>query len=456
MAQRLVLLYVTVKYCAVKQSDSQMTISSTSNFMTEPVLEFSPTVKPENRNVKESDVLARLLMRIERPYYKSNIHNTRAIESFIKQINAGIPNPDSRLSFRHIVNKYGYECERHEVLTKDGYLLTMFRIPGDGPPVFLMHGLLGSADDFILAGPDSALAYLLSREKYDVWLGNARGNKYCRRHNFLNTSEALFWNFSWHEIGIYDLPAMIDYVLGTTNRTTLIFIGYSQGSTSFFVMASEKPEYNRKISLMIALSPATFMTRVRTPIIRLLALGTSLLYEMSGNVGLYEFQPSRKLEKMLRLLICGKGKVSQIICSNFIFLIAGVNPLQLNVSNLPVIFSHFPSGASMKQLTHYAQGLLYEDFKKFDHGSMENLERYGEIVPPSYTLENVVTPISLFCSESDWLSDAKDVEILSYKLKNMVDIYRVPNDGFTHADFIIANDVKTLVYARLLKVLTRF
>lgn len=62
-----------------------------------------------------------------------------------------------------------------------------------------------------------------------VWIGNARGNTYSRRHITLDPKDPKFWDFSWHEIGVYDIPATIDYVLANTNQTKLSYVGHSQG-----------------------------------------------------------------------------------------------------------------------------------------------------------------------------------------------------------------------------------
>ena len=67
-------------------------------------------------------------------------------------------------------------------------------------------------------------------------------------------------------MGIYDLPAMTDYVLNKTGKEDLYYIGYSMGATMFFVFTSLKPEYNEKIRLMIALAPSAFMANSATPI----------------------------------------------------------------------------------------------------------------------------------------------------------------------------------------------
>lgn len=41
----------------------------------------------------------------------------------------------------------------------------------------------------------------------------------------------------------------------------LIYVGHSMGTTSCLVLLSEKPEYNEKIKLFIALAPVAFMTQ---------------------------------------------------------------------------------------------------------------------------------------------------------------------------------------------------
>lgn len=96
--------------------------------------------------------------------------------------------------FKDIVIARNLAVEEHTVLTDDGYILTLFRIPGKlgdfktrpGPPVLLLHGIVDSADGWIVHDENSP-AFVLSRAGYDVWLGNSRGNKYSKRHISMNT-----------------------------------------------------------------------------------------------------------------------------------------------------------------------------------------------------------------------------------------------------------------------------
>lgn len=88
-----------------------------------------------------------------------------------------------------------------------------------------------------------------------MWIGNARGNKFSRKHSTLTTNDDEYWEFSWNEIGTFDLPAYIDYILEKTGQKALYFVGHSQGTTAFFVMLSVLPEYNAKIRSFHGITP---------------------------------------------------------------------------------------------------------------------------------------------------------------------------------------------------------
>lgn len=110
-------------------------------------------------------------------------------------------------------------------------------------------------------------------EGYDVWLGNSRGSSYSLKHSNHKSFGTLnhrkdFWSFSLDEIGYYDIPASIDYVLNATGESKLHYIGHSQGCTVFFMMASERPEYQNKIQTMHAMAPAVFLSNVESLLTR--------------------------------------------------------------------------------------------------------------------------------------------------------------------------------------------
>jgi lysosomal acid lipase/cholesteryl ester hydrolase len=80
-----------------------------------------------------------------------------------------------------------------------------------------------------------------------------------------------FWNFSWHEIGQFDLPTMIDFVLEKTKKSKLFYVGFSQGTTVLFVLMSLRPEYNQKIFQAHFLAPSAFIRQNSNLMFRLIA-----------------------------------------------------------------------------------------------------------------------------------------------------------------------------------------
>ena len=97
----------------------------------------------------------------------------------------------------------------------------------------MWHGLFQDAGAWIfnLNKGVEAPALQAAKKGFDVWLGNSRGSMYSHDHLFydLNDKEQSkkYWDFSWAEIGKYDIPAAIDHILETTHHDKLNYVGYS-------------------------------------------------------------------------------------------------------------------------------------------------------------------------------------------------------------------------------------
>lgn len=171
-----------------------------------------------------------------------------------------------------LITHAGYKAEAYVVTTDDGYFLKIHRLlpklRTNKKPVFLMHGIVATAADFLITGPKVALAYLLADNGYDVWLGNARGSKHSMLHRNFTADSKNFYNFSWHEIGYYDLPAMIDFMLQKTRSPNAFYVAHSQGTTSLLVLLSTRPEYNNKIIQAHLMAPASFCSHSPHPLVR--------------------------------------------------------------------------------------------------------------------------------------------------------------------------------------------
>ncbi|XP_069686779.1 lipase 3-like [Periplaneta americana] len=389
-----------------------------------------------------------------------------------------------------LITRHGYPVESHTLVTEDGYHLTLHRIPYSArfqhssfssnevgmeakspeavgseprgyrfvtsgkPAVFLQHGVLASSLDWVLTGPHKALGYKLSDAGYDVWMGNLRGTIYSARHNYFNVSHPEFWNYSWHEIGMYDLPAMIDYVLQVTGHPNLHFVGHSMGATIAVVMLSERPQYNEKLKITILLAPVVKLEH-NTSIFRHSAPLWKTLQRLTSYSGLHEFPPNppliqRRLEPVCEELYVGRG-----LCANVLHMVAGYSK-ELNHTLLPILFGHYPTQTSTRTLSHFLQGMNTGKFSKYDYGLQDNMVIYNHTEPSEYVVERITSPVAIFCGDSDPFTAPKDVSWLADQFPNLIGNFLVPSESFSHLSFLWATDVDRVLYHPMITLLERY
>jgi len=144
--------------------------------------------------------------------------------------------------------------------------------------VFMQHGITDSADCFIMNYADVAPAFQYVRAGYDVWLGNNRGTKYSLGHKTLSTKDHAYWQFSWTELGEYDLPAMIDYTTQYTGVEKVTYMAHSQGTTQMFYGITANQDYwKSKVNLFVALAPITRLDHTTNGLLSFFAGAVSLV-----------------------------------------------------------------------------------------------------------------------------------------------------------------------------------
>lgn len=245
---------------------------------------------------------------------------------------------------------------------------------------------------------------MLADAGYDVWMGNARGNSYSKAHMTLSIESSKYWNFSWHEMGYYDLPAVIHHISNITNKPgEILYAGHSMGTTMFFVFAATRPEIAKNVKLMVALAPVAYMTHVRSPI-RYLAPFSKDYEWIAKRLGLNQFLPKSKMLDFLSY-DCKLLNIEKTICENVIFAICGFDKAEFNQDILPVVLAHDPSGSSTKTILHYAQEIRNNgNFQYYDYGPEGNQIEYGTLTPPLYNLKSIKVKTFLFYAMNDWMA----------------------------------------------------
>ncbi|NXA04311.1 LIPM Lipase, partial [Sapayoa aenigma] len=332
---------------------------------------------------------------------------------------------------------HGYPSEEYRVVTDDGYFLSLNRIPyGRGDhrhsasrsPVLIVHGFNLDGGDWVDNLPDSSLAFILADAGYDIWIGNNRGNSWSRQHMYLSIDQEEFWDFSFHEMAMYDLPAMVDFILRINGRQKLFYVGHGQGNSLGFIAFSSMPHLARKIKLFFALAPLYTFHDARGPVLNSLFLPDMMLKAVFGTK---ELRLVGRRERAFLAERCS-GILAAEFCENEIFLVGGFNRKNLNVSRLDVYLAHFPDYTSVKTLLHWGQTAKTGDFKQFDYGS-KNYEKYNKSSPPFYRIEDMTVPVVLWSGGKDWVNPPPETQRLIHRLTSVIRHEHFPNwNHFDH------------------------
>lgn len=360
-------------------------------------------------------------------------------------------------SVKYVAENAGFPLEVHKATTEDGYVLTMHRIndnnrPSQKPPILLQHGLWSSSDDWVAPGPEKSLGFLLARNGFDVWLGNTRGNYYSRQHVKLSpeTDSKDFWDFSWHEMGLYDLPAMVDYILEETGRKQLYYIGHSQGTTAFFVMAAKKPDYNTKVKAMFAFAPVAYLRHMRNRFLKSLAVYSDPLLKILKSTGNYKILPQEGMVSLFNTLWTRNQETAERVTNTTLKALSFYAAEEVKMNIKEIIVSRMNTGTPYKLLAHYAQCTqMDKGFRHFDYGPERNLEIYGQTEAPLYELGNISVPIIAFYSEYDWLTHSKDLELFVNSCNRNIILEKVNVPYFNHLDFIWSDCTKFDIFLKL-------
>lgn len=410
--------------------------------------------------VKPLSRLEKIRQRIKKAFYEfinQSFSSTRECNLVDRNLIDYVNNKVPEMPMFELIANHNFKTETHTVVTKDGYMLTLHRIlktTEDLPRiekniVLLHHGLWGSAMDWITLGPQKSLPYLLVDAGYDVWLANARGNKYSNGHVSKSSDSSEYWNFSWHEIGLFDISSVIEYLIETSEgKSEIIVIAYSMGATALLVLLSSSPQYNSVIKSAILIAPLVFMNHAKGPIRYLAEMydedDLSFLSRKSRN----EIIPNGTFSDIVKDKYC---RGDRVLCSNILFLFCNGGKDIANINVTTNILPHVPAGGSKKTLFHYLQLLRSGRFQMFDYG-FANTVIYGSELPTAYPLNHISVPLAVISSLDDWLSNVKDIANLLPRLF-VVNHTVIIRSDFSHLDFLWAQDAPHLIYFPILNYL---
>ncbi|XP_036591700.1 gastric triacylglycerol lipase-like [Trichosurus vulpecula] len=368
-------------------------------------------------------------------------------------------NLEAKMNVSEMITYWGYPSEDYEVMTEDGYILGVYRIPygknhtnnsAQRPVVFLQHGLLTSASSWISNLPSNSLAFLLADAGCDVWLGNSRGNTWSRRHSFLSVDSDLFWAFSFDEMATYDLPATIDFIGRKTGQKEMYYVGHSQGTTIAFIAFSTLPRLAQRIKIFFALAPVITIRYTKSPLIKVAHALRALLKVIYGK---REFMRNTLFNKFIGTKLCSMKHLDSV-CLSFLLLLCGCDFKNLNTSRLDIYLSQNPAGTSVQNIIHWIQDYDSGDFRAFDWGNPDlNRMHFNQSTPPLYTVADMQVPTATWNGGQDLVANPEDIKNLLPQITNL--IYHKTIPYYNHLDFIWGINAPWTIYYGIIDMIRK-
>uniref|UniRef100_A0A7N1A1T3 AB hydrolase-1 domain-containing protein n=1 Tax=Kalanchoe fedtschenkoi TaxID=63787 RepID=A0A7N1A1T3_KALFE len=310
-----------------------------------------------------------------------------------------------------------------------------------GPPVLLQHGLFTGGDSWFLNSEEQSLGFLLADSGFDVWVGNVRGTRYSQRHVSLSVSDKEFWNWSWEELALNDLAAMIDYVHAETGSKVFV-VGHSQGTIMSLAVFTQL-EIVQMVAAAALLCPISYLEHVTAPLVlRMVAMH---LDQMVMAMGIHQLNFRSEIAVELMDFVCD----GHLECSNLLGGLTGKNCC-FNDSRVDFYLEYEPHPSSSKNMNHLFQMIRKGTFAKYDYGRFKNLKLYGQSNPPAFDLNRIPDSLPLWTGYggSDGLADLQDVKRTLRELP--MEPERLFIQDYGHLDFVLSTRAKEEVFDKMI------
>ncbi|XP_057519963.1 uncharacterized protein LOC130800451 [Amaranthus tricolor] len=313
-------------------------------------------------------------------------------------------NTDAR-TCQDVITELGYPYEAIHVVTEDGYILLLERIPrhNSRKAVYLQHGVFDSSMGWVSNGVVGSPAFAAFDQGYDVFLGNFRG-LVSREHVDRNISSRQYWRYSINEHGTKDIPAMIEKIHkvktselklcypdldkenGDQQPYNLCAICHSLGGAGVLMYAitrriEEKPH---RLSRLILLSPAGFHDDSNLAFTLVEHLFLALAPILVKIVPAF-YIPTRFFRMLLNKLardFHSYPAVGGLVQTLMSYVVGGDSSNWIGVLGLPHYNMNDMPGVSFYVALHLAQMKRSGKFRMFDYGNPEaNMQVYGSTEP---------------------------------------------------------------------------
>ena len=378
----------------------------------------------------------------------------------------GVAKSDENCSYQQFYNvakRHGYPIQTHTTVTEDGFHLTMFRLQKgpnfvSGKPVaFIQHGFTQSSEGWMINDFKNSLPVKLIEAGFDLWLGNNRATKYSQVSDKFQMTDKQYWEFSFQQMGMYDAPAQLGYVVKTTGQIQLTYIGHSQGTSQMFAALSDSKTQqwmNQHVKHFVALAPICYMTNFDQTLIKDIAYFRTGVVDLLKSLKKYALEKNNCAPSEANIVfyesVCRAGSADPKIC-DMPYKMTDKYPEYVNLPLTGYFVNSKPQAFALQVMDHFAQLINQKSprFMKFNWGEERNLQEYGQLTPPEFNLGNIKTKVTAFVGTGDPFATVADVANLKKAIPQM-EVHQL--EGWGHTAFMLGSQSDS-VYNQLVQSL---
>ncbi|POI22733.1 hypothetical protein CIB84_013519, partial [Bambusicola thoracicus] len=229
----------------------------------------------------------------------------------------------------------------------------------------------------------------------------------------------------FHEMAMYDVPAMVNFILQHTGQEKLFYIGHAQGNSlgeweqgagcaKSFIAFSSMPHLAEKINLFFALAPLYTFHHVEGPVLKIAFLPDTLLKVWRcGDLflpllqiifGTKQLTLVGRKERAIIAKTCSNTLTAEV-CENEIFLIGGYNKKNLNIVGVSRI-------------------------------------------------EDMTVPTALWSGGHDWVNPPPETRRLLFRITNIIHLEHFPD--WNHFDHHWGKDAPQRMYRQIVNLMDKY
>ncbi|XP_074317128.1 uncharacterized protein LOC141653304 isoform X1 [Silene latifolia] len=380
-------------------------------------------------------------------------------------------NTDAR-TCQDVITELGYPYEAIHVVTDDGYILVLERIPrrDSRKAVYLQHGVMDTSMGWVSNGVVGSPAFAAFDQGYDVFLGNLRG-LVSREHIDRTISSRQYWCYSINEHSTKDIPAMIEKIHEVKSLElklrdpefnqenseeqpyNLCAISHSLGGAAMLMYAVTRrlKQEPHRLSRLILLSPAGFHDDSNLVFTLIEYLFLAIAPIMVKFVPAF-YIPTRFFRMLLNKLardFHNYPAVGGLVQTLMSYVVGGDSSNWVGVLGLPHYNMNDMPGVSFYVALHLAQMKRSGKFRMFDYGSRDaNMHVYESPEPLDlgeyYDLIDI--PVDLVAGKKDKVIRPSMVR-KHYFLMNEAEVdVSYTEYEYAHLDFTFSHHEELLAY----------